>query len=356
MTRRCWLPVWSLVFALVLPTIAQAQVDEEEDILIEDDEGEPLLREDNAKIYSLFKEEVEGLPELEEIDAWHDYLDEYPETMYRAEIVRRIKALEAGALDDAELDAPEWESEDDGGRGAKYEEMPFDEPFGFLTLNTRKKIHLAIAYGYDSTFNYDFGLEYAFRRNFSIYGHLRHWGHGIGFAADLGVKYAVVKDVRTGGLFVVGASLKAGADPSLLVGVDPFIGLGVCPRDKPVNLQFQVGFDMRFTPWHWDAHAGLNLTLKPSDKVHVFFEGTGHNFVRNTLRYDVPAGETCGDDGAGDEHCITEYYGFYEAAAGVKVFPKENVEITIAARAPVFYRKWQHYHPAGGGVQVLIYY
>lgn len=351
MLRR-W-PLWVLVAALVMPAPAWAQEDEE-DILIEDDE-EPLVRQDNAKIYRLFKEEVAGLPELEEIDAWYGYLDEYPETMYRTEIIRRIKALESGALDEAEDDAPEWESEAEDGRGAKYEEMPFLEPFNFLSLNTRSKVHLQIAYGYASMFNYDFGVEYALRRNFSIFGHARHWGHGIGFTADLGAKYAVVKDVRTGGLFVVGAHLKAGADPGLKIGVDPFIGLGVCPLDKPVSLQFEVGFDMRFTPWHWDAHAGLNLSIKASDGVAIFFEGTGHNYVRKVLRYDVPAGEECGDE-AGDEHCIVEYFGFYEAAAGVKFFPRENIEVTVAARAPFFYRKWQHYHPAGGGAQVLIYF
>ena len=353
MLRGWWSPLWVLVAAFVLPVSVRAQ-DGEEDILIEDDE-EPLVKQDNSKIYRLYKEEVEGLPELEEMDAWYGYLNEYPETMYRSEIVRRIKTLEAGALDEAESEAPAWESETDDSRGAKYEEMYFLEPFNFLSLNTRSKVHLAIAYGYADMFNYDFGAEYALRRNFSIFGHARHWSQGIGFTADLGAKYAVVKDVRTGGLFVVGARLKAGADPSLKIGVDPFVGVGVAPLGSPVSLQFEVGFDMRFTPWHWDAHAGLNLAIKPTESFAIFFEGTGHNYVRKTLRYDVPTGEECGDE-SNDDHCIVEYFGFYEAAAGIKFFPKENIEVTIAARAPFFYRKWQHYHPAGGGAQVQIYF
>jgi len=64
-------------------------------------------------------------------------------------------------------------------------------------------------------------------------------------------------------------------------------------------------------------------------------------------------GETCDEN---SDFCATEYFGFFEGAAGVKVFPRENIEITMAVRVPYFYRKWQHYHPVGGGASVMVYY
>ena len=357
MLRTLLAPWWAVLIAALVALPVAAQDEDGDELLIFDEEEEEPVEVDNLQLYRSFKEEVKDLPLEEELDAWYRYLDKYPDTAYAREIRSRIDELQTVMLDEAEAEAPSYvEVGDSGGRGAKYEEMPFVEPFTFMTNNTRKKVHLAIAYGASSTFNYGFGVEYAILRNLSVFGMANHWGHGIGFTAHLGAKYAIVKDVRTGGLFVVGLGLKGGADPSLLIGLDPFIGIGLCPRTGPVTLQFQVGFDMRFTPWHWDAHAGLNLGLRPSEKVTIFLETTGHNMVRRMTSYDVPAGETCGDDGSGDPHCSTEYFGFYEAAAGVKVFPRENIEITVALRAPYFYRKWQHYTPVGGGASVMIYF
>lgn len=353
--RRAWSTLsWLLVLSLLPAVPAWAQDDEEDELIIDDEEPEDT---DSLKIYRAFKEELDGLPIEEELDAWYRYLDTYPSTPYKSEISRRIKELEGALLDEAEAEAPEWVDVAGGGeRGAKYEEMGFVEPFLFLTNNTRKKVHLQIAYGYQSTFNYNFGLEWAFFRNFSVFGHIRHFGHGLGIAVVAGPKVAIVKDTRTGGLMTAGLAIKGGADPGALFGVDPFWGVGIAKLGVPVSLQFQLGFDMRFTPWHWDLHAGLNLAFKPTTAFHIFLESTGHNTIRKMLVYDAPSGEECGDEGAQDEHCTTEYFGFYEAAAGVKIFPRENVEITIAARAPYFYRKWQHYSPVGGGASVLIYF
>ncbi len=354
MSGERWCMVW-LVAALLLPSVALAQDDEEDEDLIVIEEEETQV--DSLEIYRAFKKEMAGLPVEEELDAWHRYLRTYPKSAYKREIEARIEQLEEAMLEEAEADAPSY-FEDDiaGGRGAKYDEIPFVEPFGFLSNNTRKKVHLALAYGYNQTFNYDLGLEYAIKRNLSVYGHARHWRYGIGILIEAGLKYAMVKDTRTGALVVAGMSIKGGADHGMHIGVDPYFGIGVNPANKPVTFQFQVGYDMRFTPWGWDLHLGANLGLRPSETVVIFFEGTGHNTARKMLAWDAPAGEECGDEGAGDEHCTTEYYAFYEAAAGVKVQPRENIEVTVALRAPVFYRKWLYYNPLGGGASVMIYF
>jgi hypothetical protein len=352
--RACSTLPWLLVLLLLPAFPAVAQDDEDDELLIEDEEPADV---DNLKIYRAFKEELTGLSPEEELDAWYRYIDHYPNTPYGSEIKRRIKELESAMLDEAEADAPSWEEDGGpGGRGARYEEMGFIEPFLFLTNNPRKKVHLQIAYGYQSTFNYDFGLEWAFARNFSVFGHIRHFGHGLGIALVAGPKVALIKDTRTGGLMVAGLAVKGGADPGALFGVDPFFGIGLAKLGVPVTLQFQVGLDMRFTPWHWDLHAGLHLGFKPSDRFNIFLETTGRNTLRRMLTYDAPSGEQCGDEGAQDEHCTTEYFGFYEASVGVKFYPKETIEITIALRAPYFYRKWQHYSPLGGGASVMIYF
>jgi len=355
MNRTPW---WILLVAALVVTLvaapALAQDEEEDDLLIIEDEEEEL-DQDSLQIYRAFKEELKGLPLEEEMDAWYRYLDRYPETAYRREIERRVDELQTVLLDEAEAEAPSYVEVTDGGRGARYDEMPFVEPFTFLTNNTRSKVHLAISYGATQTFNYAFGVEHAFKRNFSVYGLANHSWQGIGFIANAGVKYAPVKETRTGGLFVVGMGLKGGSYQGPYFGIDPFIGLGVNPRDKPVTFQFQFGFDMRFAPaWHWDAHLGLNLGLRPSDKVVIFFETGGHNMIRKiTTHIAEEVGGSCDDN---SDYCSTEFFGFYEASAGVKVFPTENIEITVAMRAPYFYRKWQHYHPVGGGASVLIYY
>ncbi len=353
MHRGDWLVLWVVVAALVFPGAALAQDDEEEDVLIIEEEPADV---DNLQIYRSFKEELRGLPIEEELDAWYRYLGKYENSPYTKEIERRIEELETQMMDEAEEDAPSYISQDESGRGARYEEMAFVEPIGFLTNNTRKKVHLGLAYGYDSTFNYGFGLEWAFKRNFSVFGHAMHQGYGIGIVANVGAKYAIVKDTRTGGLLVVGAALKVGADPAMRIGVDPFIGIGVNKQGSPVTFQFQVGYDARFTPWSWDLHFGANLGLRASDKVTIYIEGTGHNTIRKMLAWDAPAGEECGDEGSGDDHCTTEYFGFYQGAAGVKIFPKENIEVSVGLQAPFFYRKWQHYHPLGGGASVMVYF
>ncbi len=347
---------WMLLAVVVVATPALAQDEDDDDLLILDEEEEEPLVVDSLQIYRAFKEELKGMAIEEELDAWWRYLAKYPDTAYRKEIERRIDELEGAMLDEAEAEAPDYVDVTDTARGAKYDELPFVEPFGFLTNNTRKKVHLGMSYGYKSTFNYALGVEYAIKRNFSVFGLADHFGQGIGFNIHAGVKYAAIKDTRTGGLLTFGLGIKGGSVNGPYFGMDPFIGVGVCPRDKPVTLQFQAGMDMRFTPWSWDAHLGLNLGLRPSEKVTIFLETTGHNKIRKMTSYEAIIGETCGDDSNDDVDCVTEYFGFYEAAAGIKLFPRENIEITLALRAPYFYRHWQHYHPIGGGGSVMIYF
>ena len=343
---RSLLALTTLSFLFIAPAPAMAEDDfDDEDLDDEDLDDEDLDDEDlddeevdNEAIYGAYQAELEGESAAEELDSWNRYLEAYPKSMFRLEIEQKIQGLEEAAFQELavedDLDGP---SE---GADAKYQEMEFAEPaFLALSPNTRRKVDVGVLWGFQDFLNYELMFEWAFFRNFSAFGAIRHDGHGFGAGLQAGAKYALVKDVRTGVVLSGAFSVDVGYSgfDGLNIAIQPWIGFGWLASDI-VQVQTSLAFDLRLDRFHtwlvWDAMVVIN----PRPKFGIFVANHQKHSILKT------------------EGVPVQYLGFHQAGVGVKLRPIQPIEITVGANIPYAWRLWKDYRYVGVHADLTFYF
>ena len=304
--------------------------DLDEDLDDEDLDDEDLDEDaDDQQVYDDFKEDLRGESPSEELEAWKSYLEVYPSSEFRMEIEARMKSLEEAAFEDlqGEPDLDEETSAPD----AKRAEMPIYEPMLIgMNPNTRRRFEAGLQWGFQDYINYDVAVEWAFRRNFSVFGGVRHEGRSIGGTLQAGVKYAFIKDVRTGLVLSGAFSIKAGYSSLDNLGfvIEPWIGLAWIASDK-VQLQTSLAFDLRVDKLlHWVTWDAM-VVFNPTRKLGIYIESKQKHSLHDVEGLD------------------TQYLAFYQAGVGAKFRPNEKMEFGVGANIPYFWRIWKDYNYVG---------
>ncbi|MCK6527579.1 hypothetical protein L6R50_08455 [Myxococcota bacterium] len=305
---------------------------------------------DSPELYLAFQREMKPLPADEQLEGWQNYLREYPETPYRAEIEKRTvelrKRVEKEFDEDVAADEQAKQVED-----ARTQEMAFVEPYRFLPGNTRKRAFGSLFYGATTYFNYEAGVEWAFRRSFSAFAQVANRDVGSGGTLELGARYALVKDVRTGLLVSAAGLFRFGFDrgiyqqaPALDLGLEAYFHLGIAPPGTPVQIQLQAAGDFRFTPLEPRLRFGLNLAFRLSPRFHLFVESDGKMGFEQYYSTRT----------AGDETAVPL---FFEGTLGGKIVlgPTGRAHLTVAVSAPYLWRYWIDWFPLGGGLAFTYY-
>jgi hypothetical protein len=335
--RSLWL-LLSLLLCLPAPALAQ---DDGDDVLDEEDDVDPDV--DDQEIYDSFKAELQGDPASEEIDAWNRYLEAYPKSMFRLQIERRIAALEDAAHDEL-LQEEAREAKREAERvDAKRAELEVPQP-ALLSVNPnpQRRVNAGLLWGYNNVLNYDLGFEWAFLRKFSAWGAIRHVGAGggdLGLTAQIGAKYALIKDVRTGIVLSGYVAIQPGYSQAdnFLFTVTPGVGFAYA-KTRFFQLSTTLQIDLQLTAFRtvvwWDIQAVIN----PSQVVGIYLESKQKHGIFTTAGNNVPS--------------ATDYLAFYQAGVGVKIRPNEVMELTVGANIPYFWRIWKDYRYVGihGGV------
>jgi hypothetical protein len=318
-------------------------MDDEEDLELDDEVEEPLEEGmDDERIYNQYKAELRGEDPIEESDAWGSYLDAYPKSLYRLEIESRIEALDEASFDQLELPSSRQENKSKGeeSKDASRAEMDLREPALLgMNANTRRKLDVGILWGFQDYFNYEIAFEWAFRRQFSAFGAIRHSGRGFGTGVQAGAKYALIKDTRTGVLLSGAFSINLGysAMDGLNFMVQPWIGFGWIASDL-IQLQTSLSMDLRVDQLHTAVLWDLMLLISPTDRFSVYLQSKQkHSLIR-------PEGQP------------VRYLGFHQAGVGVKIRPTSIIEITLGANIPYGWKHWKDYRYIGAHAGLTFYF
>ena len=341
--RSLWL-LLSLLLCLPAAALAQDEDDEldDEDLGGELDEEEYIDPDvDDREIYDGFKEELQGESAAEEMDAWDRYLEAYPKSQFRLEIERRIDALRDTAHSELLQDEAREAAREAERRDAKSEELYIPEPSLMgVNPNPKRRVDAQLLWGFNNVINYDFNFEWAFLRKFSAWGGIRHVGAGggdLGMHVQIGAKYALVKDVRTGVVLTGYFAIQPGFSEAdnFLFTLQPGVGFALA-KSRAVTFSTTLQMDLQLTAFRtvvwWDVQAVFN----PSKVVGIYLESKQKHGLFTA-------------SGAPDK---VEYLAFFQAGAGLKIRPNEVMELTIGVNVPYFWRLWKDYAYAGvhGGV------
>jgi hypothetical protein len=201
--------------------------DEDDDDLedFRDKDGDKLDLEDDdgvgpsADTEAYYRKTLDRLSKLdvdEQIEGWEQYLAQFPTTPYRSRIEKQIEDL----TDQLYANRP-------GGRPGETDamdtELDFAHPLQLENFNPRTRFQAAFEYGLPSYANLVLDYEHAFARQFSVHGGVRR--RYLGFNAEVGARYALVKSPRTKMLVTAMVDLRANANP-FYPGVRPQLAIG----------------------------------------------------------------------------------------------------------------------------------
>ena len=328
--------LFACALCVFLAPAAFAQDDDDDDEFDEEEQDESV---DSESIYKSYKADLRGESPAEEIDAWYSYLEAYSSSLYRLDIERRIEALEEAAFEELLQDRAE-EDIDAGMVDAKRAEMEVAEPpmIG-MNPNTRRRFEFGLLWGYSDYINYELALEWALARKFSLFGGINHQGRSFGGTLQVGAKYALIKDVRTGIVLSGAFSVKLGYNSldRLHFILEPWIGMAWIASDL-FQLQTSLAFDARLdrlATWvYWDIMA----VISPTKVFSIYVESKQKHSLQKPDSLD------------------TQYLAFYQAGIGAKIRPTPLIEITVGANIPYFWRLWKDYDYVGIHADVAFYF
>ena len=242
------------------------------DIGLEEDEDDLPLDQlppgtDNASIYRAQMDDVSGMAADEEGMAWEQYLQTYPNSVFRKQVEDRIDELSESMF---AADRPK-NSVDEGQR-----ELNFSQAMLMEAVDPRSRIRAGFEWGYINWINLMIDYEHQLQRNMSVHGGLQH--RYSGWSLEGGVRYALVKSTRTNLIVTAIGDVHLNLDP-IAPGLRPLLAVGkrfALTGDAYVDVQAQAGPDLMIYPGMFSPRvlAGLNTTISPSDKVKIFIETT----------------------------------------------------------------------------------
>lgn len=318
-----------------------ADPEDNEDILGED--GLPTTSDsgDSPTTYRQAQESVKDAPPDEEFQVWEDYLAQYPKTVFRDRIQKRMAELEQAMYSGGGIEG------DDGIGDAMDQEIGFSQALLLENIDPRTRLQFGAEWGLPAYINLFADFEYALARTFSFHAGVRR--RYTGYSIEPGVHWALVKSTRTETIVTLIADLRINTIPAY-PGFRPQLAFG--KRLGIVDLGVQAGSDLTLrkgttlTPGETEAViapaivGGLSLTVDASDTVKVFTESAVF------MRFN--------DSGSFRYNTVT---------FGMKFFPKkdrrteqtsDDVEVNMGATVPYTYNYWT-YHYGSVMVQSNLY-
>ena len=242
------------------------------DIGLEEDEEDTPLDElppgtDNASLYRAQMNQVEGMASDEEGMAWEQYLQTYPNSVFRRQIEDRIDELS-----ETMFAADRRSVATDAGK----QELDFSSGMLLESIDPRSKLRAGFEWGYINWINLIVDYELQLDRKLSVHGGLQH--RFSGWSLEGGARYALVKSTRTNMIVTAITDIHLNLDP-IAPGFRPLLAAGKrfdLKGDAYLDVQAQGGVDLMMYPGMFSPRilAGLNATLSPTDKVKVFMETT----------------------------------------------------------------------------------
>ncbi len=282
--------------------------------------------QDTARIYRTYKENIEDLGPDEEVIQWERYLEQYPNSLFRDHIQRRMDELtEFQYSERVPLDEGFEDIVDAGMR-----EIDFFAPRHLEPLDPRSKMRAAFEWGFPEYLNLLVDYEDQIMRQWSWHVGVRR--RYAGWNLEAGSKYALIKSARTNFLLTGIFDVHANTNP-FFPAVRPQLGVGkrFIVAGHPLDLMAQGGVDLEFrldAPMGVIHIGGFNATYEASDKVAFFVESS------------VVAKNLLWEDG--------DVFRFPLATFGITFWANEKntTSASIAANAPYAYGYWG-YHFGG---------
>ena len=309
--------------------------DQEDEFTFDDEEEAVPIGgpgQDTARIYREFGDNIEDLGPDEEIIQWEQYLGQYPNSLFKDHIQRRVDEL-------TEFQYSERVPDDlDGGFAdivdAGRREIELIAPRHLVSVDPRNKMRAGFEWGYPEYLNLFADYEAQIQRKWSWHvGVIRRY---TGWNLEGGTKYALVKSARTNFIVTGIFDFHLNTLP-IFPAVRPQIGVGkrFIVAGQPLDLQMVGGVDIELRlseQMDFITVGGLNATYMASDKVAFFVESS---VVAKDFFWD--AGINSG------------FFRFPLLTFGITFWAGEDNNITssIAANAPYAYSYWGHHF---GGV------
>ena len=253
--------------------------DDDDDFLDGDDDAfdeEIQAGQDTAELYRQAQNRGKKLNAEDEIILWEEYLEQYPYSVFEERIEARIDELTSSIYTDR-IDEPGG-----GGVDALRQELDFAIPLLLENIDPRSKLRAGFEWGFPEYFNLLADLEYQILRELSAHAGLRR--RYVGWNAEVGGKYALIKSARTNTLLTGILDLHLNMDP-VFPAVRPQLGFGQrINLGGGIDLQLQGGADIEF--WSEDPSTnrpggpqihyigGGNITYNASELVGIFVESS----------------------------------------------------------------------------------
>ena len=240
------------------------------DVGLEEDEEDTPLDElppgtDNAATYQAQLDQVGTMASDEEGMAWEQYLQTYPNSVFRGQIEDRI-----GELSESMFAADRKSGPVDAGK----KELNFSNAMLMESLDPRSKIRAGFEWGFPNWINLIVDYERQLQRNLSVHGGLQH--RFAGWNLEGGARYALIKSTRTNMIVTAIGDVHLNLDP-IAPGFRPMLGVGkrfALAGEAYMDVQAQGGTDLMIYPGAFSPRwlAGANVTVSPTEKVKVFME------------------------------------------------------------------------------------
>ncbi len=287
--------------------------------------------EDTAQIYRDFQKKVSELNADEEQIKWEEYLNKYPNSMFKDRIQSRMDDL-SNAMYGERIKGP-----NDTAVDAKDKEIQFATGWHLMGPDPRSKISAGFEIGIPSWFGLHGDFEYQILRSFSAHAGVDH-GLG-GWEIKGGAKYSLIKSARTNTILTAAVDLGLETAPAnLYPTVSPTIAFG--QRFKVLNgldVCAQVSLVPEFhQPLTSRYLGGVSAELRANDTVYAFVESAVN-------LSPVDSGQSS-----------PKLFSFDTASFGLRFVPTKHVqdngsgkaEIGLGANIPYYHDYWSLYQGA----------
>jgi hypothetical protein len=216
---------------------------------------------DTADGYRDYQTQVRELGPDEEVLAWEQYLESFPNSLLKDRIQKRIDEL-MGLMYGDKIDR-EDDSVDAGKR-----DIDLAQPFSLEPTNPRQRLNAGFEWGLPNYMNLAVDYEHAILRELSIHAGLRR--RYSGWSIEGGPRWAFVKSTRTNTVVALIGDFRVNTDPAFL-SLKPQLAAG--KKFGPVDIQLQAGIDFDTRPGGGlPIIGGGNVTYNATDVVSLFAE------------------------------------------------------------------------------------
>ncbi len=281
--------------------------------------------QDNVGVYRDFVDNMDDLGAEEELLSWESYMEEYPNTLFRDRIERRMDEL-TEEIYGQRIDDPNSSYKD-----AKDREIGMARPLVLENIDPRTHAHVAVEMGFPSYLAGTVDFEWALAREMSVHAGVRRRLTGPNI--EVGAKYAFIKSSRLDLIATGMLDFRYNTDPGY-PGVRPQLAVGkIFDVGGGLHVVAQGGVDMelRGEPFSMRYIGGAHIRYQANDVVSVFAEGS--------LNYKA--------NGLSGEYPNYPNFQFHVLTFGLKFQPgKQPIEAGLAANVPVAYQYWGYHFGA----------